>query len=503
MITETETAFLAVIRAFLTEEKADLAEIQGLTEKQWNHLFVLASRHSLLAAVYDVVGKTPAFLQLSAEFRGQIKMQAMQSVMQQVTRTALFLADEKELEKTGVQPLVMKGIVCRSLYPKPDLRPSGDEDLLIQAKDFAAVDAYFIKKGFVRDKEWAGSGDTEVWKREMGDLPKKPQQSEKPYDSETDAIPEEMGYIHPQTGAFYEIHTSLFSRNSSAYGYLNHAFSNVFEHPSQIEVQGQTIYTLEETRHLFYLLCHSFKHFLHGGVGIRQICDMVQMIRAYGSKIDWKLFWRLCEQYHMTCFCINLLDIGERYLGFSYEESGAVRCTKKIRPDSEALLTDILDAGVFGKSSAGRIHSANITLYAAENGANERKTGTGGVWKSLFPESSYIRNTYPYAAKHPCLIPAAYAQRIFKWIWEQKSRNEKKSSIEVGTERVALLKKYDMIRTAEDPREGKNRNPKQKKEKAARNTAKSRAASKMRLKFLKSDERKKGGTHAGRTQRGK
>mgnify|MGYP001336463112 CR=1 FL=1 len=54
MITETETAFLAVIRAFLTEEKASPAEIQGLTEKQWNHLFVLAAQHSLLSAVYDV-----------------------------------------------------------------------------------------------------------------------------------------------------------------------------------------------------------------------------------------------------------------------------------------------------------------------------------------------------------------------------------------------------------------------------------------------------------------
>ena len=70
------------------------------------------------------------------------------------------------------------------------------------------------------------------------------------------------------------------------------------------------------------------------------------------------MFWQLCEEYHMMCFCINLLDIGERYLGFSYEASGAVRATKKLRPDSEALLIDILDAGSFGKSSAGRIHSA-------------------------------------------------------------------------------------------------------------------------------------------------
>ncbi len=55
---KTETAFLAVICAFLTEEKASPAEIQALTEKQWNHLFVLAAQHSLLSAVYDVVGKT-------------------------------------------------------------------------------------------------------------------------------------------------------------------------------------------------------------------------------------------------------------------------------------------------------------------------------------------------------------------------------------------------------------------------------------------------------------
>ena len=124
MITETETAFLAVVRAFLTEEKAALEELAALTEKQWNHLFVMAAQHSLLSAVYDVVGKTPEFAGLPGELRGQVKTQAMQSILQQVSRTALFLSDEKELTQLGVQPLVMKGIVCRNLYPKPDLRPA-------------------------------------------------------------------------------------------------------------------------------------------------------------------------------------------------------------------------------------------------------------------------------------------------------------------------------------------------------------------------------------------
>ena len=46
MITETETAFLAVVRAFLTEEKAALEELAALTEKQWNHLFASAKTPS-------------------------------------------------------------------------------------------------------------------------------------------------------------------------------------------------------------------------------------------------------------------------------------------------------------------------------------------------------------------------------------------------------------------------------------------------------------------------
>ena len=78
-----------------------MEELAALTEKQWNHLFVLAAQHSLLSAVYDVVGKTPEFAGLPDELRGQVKTQAMQSILQQVSRTALFLSDEKELDAAG------------------------------------------------------------------------------------------------------------------------------------------------------------------------------------------------------------------------------------------------------------------------------------------------------------------------------------------------------------------------------------------------------------------
>ena len=99
----------------------------------------------------------------------------------------------------------------------------------------------------------------------------------------------------------------------------------------KVEVQGQSIFTLEETHHLFYLLCHSFKHFLHGGVRIRQICDMVQMIRVYGRKNRLGNVLAAVRRVSHDVFLYQSAGYRSgRYLGFSYEASGAVRAAKKL-----------------------------------------------------------------------------------------------------------------------------------------------------------------------------
>ena len=36
-----------------------------------------------------------------------------------------------KMRQNGLTPLIVKGIVCRDLYPNPDLRTSNDEDLYI------------------------------------------------------------------------------------------------------------------------------------------------------------------------------------------------------------------------------------------------------------------------------------------------------------------------------------------------------------------------------------
>lgn len=51
----------------------------------------------------------------------------------QTMRTNEFLELNKKLHAAGVRPLVVKGIICRNLYPQPDYRRFGDEDVLVSA----------------------------------------------------------------------------------------------------------------------------------------------------------------------------------------------------------------------------------------------------------------------------------------------------------------------------------------------------------------------------------
>ena len=62
--------------------------------------------------------------QLLAAVRAFLRREAMLSVMAQVRAADAFTRRYAALEQAGLTPLVVKGAVCRGLYPKPDLRPS-------------------------------------------------------------------------------------------------------------------------------------------------------------------------------------------------------------------------------------------------------------------------------------------------------------------------------------------------------------------------------------------
>ena len=86
---------------------------------------------------------------------------------------------------------------------------------------------------------------------------------------------------------------------------------------------------------------------------------------------------------------MNVLDIGVCYLGISWEEMGLTK-PSDIDIDCTALLDDMLDGGIFGQNDMNRVHSANITLNAAEH---EKASAASGIAASLFQRRNISRRT--------------------------------------------------------------------------------------------------------------
>lgn len=333
---------LEALRCFLNGKKVTWEE--GLSAEDWQTLFRLCQHHQILPMIYDTVYACPAFGTCPPETVQMIKTQVIRQVMMQSRKTEEFLQLYKKLLEQNLTPVVVKGLICRALYREPDYRCSGDEDVLIPKEQFKGCSEVFAANGM-----------------EM---------------LEPDMNPDEEGEVpfYKVGGMLHiELHKELFSSESEAYGNLNSLFEGVFDRKIQEEIHGVPVYTMCHTDHLLYLILHAFKHFLHSGFGIRQVCDIVIYAEAYGAEIDWAYLLEKCREIHADVFTASLFDIGKKELSFDPEKACYPEIWSSIEVDGSDLLEDLLEGGVFGDSSMSRKHSSNITLQAVTEDKKGRK----------------------------------------------------------------------------------------------------------------------------------
>lgn len=379
-----------------------------VSPEQFIGVMNLAERHRVLPMIYQVVHSSPAARAVGGTVMSRYRNATMHAVMLQTRKAAELLPVLDAFRQAGVKPLVVKGIICRRLYPHPDQRFSTDEDILVRPEQFADCHRVLESCGLAtRDPE---SEDYEL-----------------PYFSREGTL-------------YLEMHKSLFPPENEAFGSLNRFFGEAPERA--IEIDG--VPTMCHTDHMLYLICHAFKHFIHSGFGLRQVCDMILFANEWGSQIDWQYVLGCSRQIRAERFAASLFRIGEVYLGFSPEKAQYPECWQEIAVDEEMLLQDLLEAGVYGKTDLSRQHSSTITLNAVA-AQNQGKRG-GGILKTVFPPAKALEGRYPYLKNNPILLPIAWTQRLIQYGKESGSAdNRATESVRVGKERVALLRQYGIL----------------------------------------------------------
>lgn len=384
-----------------------------LEDKEWQQVFALASAHHLLPLIFDVVREIPQ-LKEKDTFSG-IKMSVRHQIFLHIQKTAEFLKLYQHLRDKGISSLVVKGAVCRSLYPNPDLRISSDEDLLIPKEQTETCHQVMLADGL-----GTAVADEDICHQH------------------------EIPYRKVGSPLYIELHRSLFPEESDAYGDLNSFFKDVFECPAEIEVQGTNLLTLSPENHIFYLICHAFKHFLHSGFGLRQVCDILLFAERYRDTVNWTRVYEKSKAIRAEYFTASLFKIGTQHLGFEPDKLPKEFLSMNI--DEEPMLMDLLEAGVFGSSTMSRRHSSNITLDAVASGKRGKRS-KNSLLLSLFPSSKSLESRYPYLKGKPYLLPMAWAQRIASYGKEtaKQHNNSAAEALRIGSERRELLKKYNII----------------------------------------------------------
>ncbi len=406
---------LQALKAALNNEKVDWENY--LQPEDWLALFRLAEKQHVLPLIYEAVYSCPAAQKADQALFLPFKQRTVQTVMLQAMKTSEFLALYQIMKDAGVTPIVVKGIICRNLYPNPDYRISGDEDILIPRGQFRKCHEIMLANGME-------CADAEIDMEQSYEVP----------------------YGKKGSPIYIEAHKSLFSPDSEAYGELNSFFEGVEDRTIEIPVDGVPICTMGYTDHLFYLLCHAFKHFLHSGFGIRQVCDIVMMANVYGSEIDWASILEQTRMIHADLFAASVFKIGEKHLTFDPDKAAYPKEWRNIQVDEEPMLDDLLSGGIYGAVDRERLHSSTVTLNAVA-AQKKGKSGKANIWKSVFPGAKSISGRYPYLRKKPFLLPVAWVSRIWQYRKELKKTGGESAaeSVKIGEQRVDLLKKYGVI----------------------------------------------------------
>lgn len=407
---KTNLEFLSLLKSSLKNEKYDGEKIDF---EDLVYIYKMSEIHHVVPMIYNAAYNEDFFKECDANFQAMFKSSAFRYIFSQIQRTNHFLEVYKKLSEKNIKILVFKGIIFRNMYNNPDDRISSDEDILIKKEDYEKVKEFFLSEGF----EFIDKG-------------------------------EECAYFSKSTGLCIEVSTSLFSHESKAYGHLNKLFEDVFEKSIKINIDKIDILTLSHEQHLIYIVFHNMKHFLTGGFGIRQVADFSKYIETYGEYINWEKFWSDLKDLNYDTFALNLIEISLKYLGFNNDKItypdnitrfDELKNSQKYYINSESLINDILDAGVFGASTMDRKHTALMTLDAVEDKKKSNRL------KAVFPNVNYLKDNYTYLQKYPILLPVAWGQRILSYLKKNKTSSYI-NTMELGKQRIELLKEYKIIK---------------------------------------------------------
>ncbi len=317
-----------------------------VAEPNYGEILALGESHGVSALLYPPLKK---LLPPGDPILSGMKKQAFSASTRDSLRGRELAQLYAACSREQIPVLPLKGCVIKDLYPHPELRHMSDADLLIRKEDGEAVRA--VMEGLGHHFHKVDAADTDV-------------------------------YVSPLS-LNYEIHKGL---EGEGFSPESRAFAGRLLDLSNPVKEGSYLMELPCEEHFVYILCHFIKHFIYGGVGVRQLCDLCVCYHRWEP--DAVRLERLLQELALTDFHNTLKSLWEHWF-LGGEGSDLL----------EELGTYILHSGVFGNEEQ---RSMDRLL--------SRSKEKSYVLARLFPPYRTMKGYFPVLERLPVLLP-------LMWVW--------------------------------------------------------------------------------------
>lgn len=316
---EETLVLFAILSEILNKKTDDIPKWEPC--KDWHGLWQLAQTQGVLPLLYDTLKQEKT---LPESLWKICRAEAI--AMTRKNYHLLFYSRRliRLLEEGGVNSVLLKGMTIAVAYPVPELRKSGDIDLLLtEPKDLRRAEE-ILKAAGLKVYEEQHANHHLVFLSEDGKI-------------------------------LIELHTMLAEAfdDDRINKYLRELILECGEQCEMKSLIGVECRVLKPGFQAYQLLLHMLHHFLRAGFGLKLLCDWVCFWNPGIPKEEKEIFLRLIRESGMEGFAAMVTAACKQYLGMEQEVLTELQPQKKEKV--EDFLLDILEGGEYGETTSGRM----------------------------------------------------------------------------------------------------------------------------------------------------
>ena len=307
--------FFSLLRSGLYGTPVPQAELPDKID--WEAIIILAHKHAVQGIIIESLEFLPKNLLPPKEISAKARKFALGLIQANLVIDTIAAKLAAFFKQRGINGVLLKGQGVARYYRKPQMRHNGDIDLYVGKTAYKQA-VSLCQKHIIKNK-------------------KKCHETNQHYDFFIDKIPIEIHRL--ATRVYVPWRNKPFQR--WIVDQLEHSPSR-----RELVIDNASITLPSYDFDAIYVFYHAWRHFITGGIGLRQLCDWAMILHTHGADIDtdalvdnikrfgmangWKLF---------ACIAVERLGLPAKEMPL-YDPAFSRR--------SEKMLDEILAGGNFG-----------------------------------------------------------------------------------------------------------------------------------------------------------